>query len=116
MRFLYDAILPQSLADEAPAGVTLDRWDGGSEQDSALIMTAAGRGYRGVVFFDRDSLEQPDLNRIASESGVALVAVEARDPIEAKVRILRHLSRIRRMLADHDCLLVLAREVRPYPC
>lgn len=115
MRFLYDALLPQSLADEAPAGVTLDRWDGGDEQDASLIRIAADRGYRGVLFYERDSLAQPDLRRIASERGVVLVAVDARDPIEAKVRVLRHLSRIRRMLADHDCLLVLAREARPYP-
>ncbi len=114
MRFLYDAVLPQNLAEEAPAGVTLDRWEGGDEPDSALIRTAADRGYRGVLFYDRDSLEQPDLRRLASERDVVLVAVEARDPIEAKIRLLRHLPRIRRMLADHQCLLVLAGGVRPY--
>lgn len=113
MRFLYDAVLPQNLAQEAPAGVTLDRWEGGDEPDSALIRTAADRGYRGVLFYDRDSLEQPDLRRLASERDVALVAVDARDPIEAKIRLLRQLPRIRRMLADHQCLLVLAGEVRP---
>jgi len=115
VRFLYDAVLPQSLAEEAPASVTLDRWDGGDEQDSALVRVAADRGHRGVLFYDRDSLEQPDLRRLASESGIVLVAVEASDPIEAKIRVLHHLSRIRRMMADHDCLLVLSREVRPYP-
>lgn len=114
MRFLYDAVLPQNLAEEAPEGVTLDRWDGGAEQDSALIRTAADRGYRGVLFYDRDSLEQPDLRRLASERDIALVAVEARDPIEAKIRLLRNLPGIRRKLADHDCLLVLAQEVREY--
>lgn len=115
MRFLYDAVLPQNLAQEAPAGVTLDRWEGGDEPDSALIRTAADRGYRGVLFYDRDSLEQPELRRLASERDVALVAVEARDPIEAKIHLLRNLRRISRMLADHDSLLVLAREVRAYP-
>jgi len=115
VRFLYDAVLPQNLADEAPAGITLDRWDGGDEQDSALIRAAADRGYRGVLFYDRDSLEQPDLRRLASERGIALVAVEARDPIEAKVRVLRNFGRLRRLMVDHDCLLVLAREVREYP-
>ena len=112
MRFLYDSVLPQSLAEEAPVGVTLDRWDGGDEQDTALIRAAAHRGYRGVLFYERDSLEQPELRRIASEKGVALVAVEATDPIEAKVRVLQNLPPLRRMLADHNCLLVLAREVR----
>ena len=115
MRLLYDAVLPQNLADEGPAWVTLDRWDGGDEQDSALILTAADQGYRGVVFYDRDSLEQPDLRELASKKGVALVSVEAPDPIEAKIRVLHHLSRIRRMLVGNDCLLVLANEVRAYP-
>ena len=115
MRLLYDAVLPQSLAEEAPAWVTLDRWDGGDEQDSALVRAAADRGHRAVVFYDRDSLEQPDLRRFASESRIALVAVEANDPIEAKIRVLRHLARIRRMLVHDDCLLVLANEVRAYP-
>lgn len=115
MRLLYDAVLPQSLADEAPVEVKLDRWRGGDEHDSALVYAAADRGYSGVLFYDRDSLEQTDLRKIASRKGVALVAVEARDPIEAKVRFLHHLARIRRMLVDHDCLLVLANEVRAYP-
>ena len=115
MRLLYDAVLPQSLAEEAPVEVKLDRWTGGDEHDSALIHAAADRGYSGVLFYDRDSLDQTDLREIASRKGVALVAVEGRDPIEAKVRVLRHLTRIRRMLLDHDCLLVLANEVRTYP-
>ena len=93
----------------------LDRWKGGDEHDSALIYAAADRGYSGVLFYDRDSLAQTDLREIASRKGTALVAVEASDPIEAKVRVLRHLARIRRMLVDNDCLLVLANEVRPYP-
>ena len=115
MRLLYDAVLPESLAEEAPAGVTLDRWDGGAEPDSALIRTAASRGYRGVLFYGRDSLEQQELREIARTVGVVLVAVDADDPIDARGRVLHNFSRIRRMLADHDCLLVLAREVRPYP-
>ena len=115
MRLLYDAVLPQSLADEAPASVVFDRWDRDDQQDAVLIQVAADRGYNGVLFYDRDSLEQSEMRRIASEVGVSLVAVEARDPIEAKVRVLRHLARIRRMLGGNDCLLVLANEVRAYP-
>ena len=68
-----------------------------------------------MLFYERDSLEQQDLRTIASEVGVALVAVKAVDPIEAKERILRNFRRLRHMLAEHDCLLVLAQEVREYP-
>ncbi len=114
MRLLYDAVLPQSLAEDAPSEVELDRWKGGDKHDSALIHTASDRGYSGVLFYDRDSLEQTDLREIAFRKGVALVAVEGRDPIEAKLRVLRHLPQVRQMLADHDCLLVLANEVRVY--
>ncbi len=52
--------------------------------------------------------------RLASDLGVALIGVEAKDPIEAKVRVLRNLNRLRRMLVKHDFLLILAREVRAY--
>ena len=48
--------------------------------------------YQGVLFYDRDSLEQPELCRMAFERDVAQVAIEARDPIEAKIRLLRNLS------------------------
>ena len=115
MRLLYDAVLPQSLAEEAPSGVELDRWNGGDEHDYALVHAAADQGYSGVLFYDRDSLEQTDLREIASRTGVALVAVEGRDPVEAKLRVLRHLPQVRQMLAGHGCLLVLANEVRAYP-
>ena len=114
MRLLYDAILPQNLAEEGPAWVTLDRWDGGDEQDSALIRTAADGGYQGLLLYGRDSLKQPDLRCLASEKSVVLVAVEGANPIEAKVRVLQNLPRLRRMLAHHDCLLVMARKVRAY--
>ena len=113
MRLLYDAVLPQSLAVEAPAAMELYRWEGADEVDTALVRAAANRGYRGVIFFDRSSLEQPGLRNVAEEVGVALVAVEASDPIEAKRRVLRNMPSLRRALADHDCLLVLANEVRP---
>ena len=115
MRLLYDAVLPESLAEEAPAGVTLDRWDGGEAPDTALIRAAASRGYWGVLFYGRDSLEQQELREVARKVGVVLVAVDADDPIDARGRVLHNCSRLRRMLADHDCLLVLAREVRDYP-
>ena len=115
MRFLYDAVLPENLAEEAPVGVTLHRWKGADEQDAALIRIAADRGYRGVLFFGRNSLEQRVLREIARKVGVVLVAVDADDPIDAKGRVLHNFSRLRRMMADHDCLLILAREVRGYP-
>ena len=114
MQILIDAILPGSLSDEAPPGVVFRRWKGGDVNDATLIREAAQKGYRAVLFYERDSLDQPDLRRIASDVGVALVAVKAVDPIEAKGRVLRNLPRLRKMLADHDCLLVLAREVREH--
>ncbi len=91
----------------------LVRWDGGDQNDIAIIYTAANKGYRGVLFYDQDSLQQPELRAIASEMSIALVAVKAKDPVEAKMRVLQNLTRIREMVADHDCLLVLARKVRP---
>lgn len=114
VRLLYDAVLPESLSEEAPAELTLDRWEGGDKPDSALIRAAANRGYQGVVFYGRDSLEQQELRKIARTVGVALLAVEAADPIDARWRVLHNYSRIRRMLTEHDCLLILAREVRNY--
>ena len=113
MRLLYDAVLPQSLFLEAPAGVEFERWDGPDVSDAELVRASGERGCRGVILWGRDSLQQADLRETARKAGVALVAVEAGDPIDAKQRILKNLSALRRKLADHDCLLVLANEVRP---
>ena len=113
MRFLYDAVLPQILSSEAPVGVEFDRWEGDEVSDAGLVRVSGERGYRGVILWGRESLQQADLRATARESGVALVAVEADDPIDAKQRILKNLPALRRELQDHDCLLVLANEVRP---
>jgi len=113
VRFLYDAVLPRSLSLESPPGVVFDRWDGPDASDAELVRESGERGCRGVILWGRDSLQQADLRGTARDAGVALVAVEADDPVEAKQRILKNLSGLRRKLADHDCLLVLSNEVRP---
>ncbi|MCY4069132.1 MAG: hypothetical protein OXE79_08530 [Acidimicrobiaceae bacterium] len=113
MRLLYDAVLPRSLSNEAPAGVELLRWDGGAVSDQELVSAAAERRCRGLILLGGGSLEQPDLRKAAEESGVALIAAATESPFEAKQRVLKHLGKIRKAAADHDCLLVLAVEVRP---
>ena len=113
MRLLCDAVLPSSLAFEAPAETEFVRWDGSDVSDVELVRASAERGCRGVVFWGRDSLQQADLRETARQAGVVLVAVEADDPIVAKQRILKNLSALLRELSEHDCLLVLANEVRP---
>ncbi len=115
MKLLYDAVFPRSLAEETRHGMELIRWDEGEESDAALVALAADRGYRGVIFFERDSLEQPELREIAREYGVALVGVEAGDPFEAKQRIVNNLLRIRSALGSHDCILVMSRSADPFP-
>ena len=115
MRLLYDAVLPQSLAHEAPAGVELVRWDGADVPDTDLVRAAAERGCRGVVLLGRESLEQPELREVARQVGVALVATATDNPIEAKRRILKNIGTLRENLPDHDCLLVFAADVRPDP-
>ena len=115
MKLLYDAVLPRSLAEETRHGMELIRWDGGAKNDTALVVLAADRGYSGVIFFERDSLEQPELRVFARENGVALVGVEAGDPFEAKQRIVNNLLRIRSALGSHDCILVMSRSADPFP-
>lgn len=112
MRLLYDASLPQSLSAEAPEWVSLDRWEEGDRNDVEIIQAAAGRGYRGFVFLGRDSLYQLGVREAAEERGVALVAVDESDPVEAKQRILRNLSNLQSALVGHDCVLVMASSVR----
>ena len=68
-----------------------------------------------MIFLGRDSLEQPDLRRLARELGVALIAVATDDPIEAKRRIIKNRKALRRLLDNQDCVLVLSNEVRPAP-
>lgn len=115
MRLLYDAVLPQGLSHEAPAGVELVRWDGGDVTDADLVRAASERGYRGVVLLGRESLEQSDLRRVAREVGVALAATATHNPVEAKRHLLKNLDALRQELPNHQCLLVLAAEVRPDP-
>lgn len=117
MRLLYDSRLPQGLEFEAratPAGTAVDlvRWSGGGISDAELIGVAAEDGFAGLVLLDRDSLSQADLRSTAQEMGIALIAVAAEDPLEAKQRLLRNLAALRRALLEHDCLLVLANAVR----
>ncbi len=114
MWLLCDAVLPQSLADEAPF-LDLQRWDGADVTDEELVRFVSDQGGRGVLFLARDSLEQPDLRCLASELGVALIAVATDDPIEAKRRIIKNQKALRRLLDTQDCLLVLSNEVRPVP-
>ena len=113
MQFFYDAVLPQSLSAESPPGVIFHRWDGSDISDKEFVRESAKRGCRGVIFWGRDSLQQADRRNTAQETGVALVAVEADSPVSAKHRILKNLSGLQRKLNDHNCLLILANEVRP---
>ena len=114
MWLLCDAVLPQSLADEARS-LDIQRWDGADVTDEKLVRAVSNQGGRGVLFLGRDALEQPDLRHLAKALGVALIAVATDDPIEAKRRIIKNQTALRRRLDSQDCLLVLANEVRPLP-
>lgn len=114
MRVLYDSELPHNLSAEAPAGVVLDRWTGGVVTDMELVRIAADRGYDGVLFYGRDFLVQPGLQEVAAEVDVTLVAVEAEDPIAAKLRVQWYCERLRKMVGTHRCVLILASGPRPY--
>jgi hypothetical protein len=115
VRLLYDAVLPQSLSLEAPAGAEFVRWDGVDVSDTELAKVAAEKGYRAVVLLGRDALEQTELRDVARAVGVALVAAVTDNPFEAKRNILKNLDAIRKELANHEWLLVFASEVRPDP-
>ena len=117
MKLLFDARLPQSLEFEARAasdGLAFDfvRWSGSGISDTDLIRTAAADGFAGIVMLDRDSLSQAALRTTAREVGIALIAIAAKDPLEAKQRLLRNLASLRRVLLENDCILVLANAVR----
>ena len=114
MWLLYDAVLPQSLADEERS-FDLRRWEGTDVTDEDLVHAVSDQGGSGVIFLGRDSLEQPELRHVARELGVALVAVATDDPIEAKRRVLNNMNALRRLLDSEACLLILANEVRPIP-
>lgn len=113
MRLLIDAVLPESTASEAPAGVTIVRFSESGVSDEELLRIAARDGYRAAVLFDRSSLSQPGLRQLARELGVGLVAVQADDPVEAKERLLLNLDHLRQALASASVVLVLASEARP---
>lgn len=112
MRLLVDALFPDSVESEAPPGTEFVRWSGGGARDEDLVRSAAHDGYRGVVLFDRKSLQQPGLRELSAELGVALIAVEADDPVDAKDRLFHNLDRLRRALQSSGVVLLLSEEAR----
>lgn len=112
MQLLADSLLPETVETEAPPGVTVTRWSGGETSDEDLLRAGASAGVRGVVLFDRRSLYQPGLRELASQLGVALLVVEADDPVDAKERLFKNLDGIRRALLVSEVVLVLAHEAR----
>lgn len=114
MKFLVDAVFPATLTTDAPAGIDFVRWTDSAEQDSELVRYAATKSFRGVIFFDRNSLAQPGLRQLAEELGVALIAVDAPDPIYARERLLHNAERLRSILTDTQFVLILASEVRKF--
>ena len=112
MRLLFDARLPRDLAFEASGALEFVRWSGADVSDADLLRAAAQEQFAGVILLDRDSLAQADLRTTARAAGIALVAVAAEGPLEAKRRLVRNLASLHRALLESDCLLVLANEVR----
>jgi len=115
VKLLVDAILPETVVTEAPPGVEVLRWSEGDVSDEDLLRAGARQGARGVVFLDRRSLYQPGLREVAAQLGVALVAVEVNDPVEAKERLFQNLDHVRNALTMSEAVLVLAHEARPIP-
>jgi hypothetical protein len=113
VKLLVDSHFPATTAVEAPTGLELIRWTGGTAKDEDLVRKAADLRVRGLVLLDRRALQQPGLRELAEQLGVALVAVEAGDPIEAKERLLRNVDHLRKALALSNVVLLLAHEARP---
>lgn len=106
-------MLPETVVTEAPPGVEVLRWSGGDVSDEDLLRAGAHEDVRAVVFLDRRSLYQPGLRELAAQLRVALVAIEADDPVEAKDRLFQNLDHVRKALNRCEVVLVLAHEARP---
>jgi hypothetical protein len=113
MRLLVDAMLPETIVSDAPAGVTFLRFTGSDVSDEDFLRTAALQNCRAAVVFDRNSLSQPGLRELATELGIGLVAVQAEDPVEAKERLLANFEHLLQALTGSSVVLVLATEARP---
>jgi hypothetical protein len=113
VRLLVDAMLPETVVTEAPPGVEVLRWSGGDVSDEDLLRAGAHEDVRAVVFLDRRSLYQPGLRELAAQLQVALVAIEADDPVEAKDRLFQNLDHVRKALNTCEVVLVLAHDARP---
>ena len=112
MKLLVDAILPETVVTEAPPGVDVRRWSHGDISDEDLLREGARQGVRAVVFFDRRSLYQPGLRELATQLGVALVAIDAAGPVEAKDRLFQNMDHLRNALMNSEAILVLAHQAR----
>lgn len=112
VKLLVDSMLPETVESEAPPGVEVIRWSQGEASDEDLMRAGARAGARAVVFLDRRSLYQPGLRELSNQLGVAIVAIEAHDPIEAKERLFLNLDRVRKVLTVSQAVLVLAHEAK----
>jgi len=108
VKLLLDSAFPRGAIDRGHSGVALERWDGGEQSDSELLVTARTNGYDGVVFLGHSALARsPILESVKTEPVIAVITysdvpTQATRHLEAALKTLKQSAR------PHEIWLVLA--------
>jgi hypothetical protein len=111
VRLLLDASFPEPSTTYAPAGVRLERWQGGVS-DVDLLRSASTDGYDGVIFLGKQTLARSELLTEVIHSSCGMIVTYTQDPTRAMTNFLSHLRTIQMELRPGHVLLVLADGVR----
>ena len=108
MKALVDAAFPASIEQESPPEVEYARWVDGDKPDSEFIRLAAEMGCSAAVLYGRHALLQPSVTELARELGIVVLAVDAKDPIEAKGIVFRNTRKILHAVARGQSAVINA--------
>ena len=114
MRILLDTEFPSSTEYEAPPEVELIRHSGQQIEDGVLVDKAVDYKVQAIAVLSHKSLHQTILREKCHEYAITLIVVDTPDPLEAKIRFLHHIHKIRSELSANSSsiLLVLKSEIR----
>ena len=68
-----------------------------------------------MVFYGSNALLQPSVTGLAAELGIVLLAVDAKNPIDAKKYVLRNATKTRHIVTQGSSAIINSQGVHPQP-
>src|SRR5262245_45546032 len=78
----------------------------GASSDAHLVSVASSEEFAGVVFIGRETLGRVDLLDAAKQLGVAIIATEAHNPVDALDYLRRNEREMRKRVRPGAALLI----------